>query len=420
MTGSAVVRFTPPAILTGRDIDFLLDSLDRPPGNCWSGAPACRKGGDGVRPCRVAGPDPSVPPQMVFDGVVRSSATPSWLRTCSRRPYTRPCRTRSADPVGNCTSAAGSCADRTERFFREAARNRVPSRSTATSSVHRFWRCTARADTVVHFIADFDFGIPSIEGILDPYRRASDQGIGRLGGSRRLVRATSSWASASTRPRTTIVRKDHPWTGKPVPKPDHLPPAPRRVPGRLRRRHRAAGLALARTSVGCPRRAVPLHRLVGYLPGAIAFRRSAPAGSPRPTTCCTTDAQPHHAGRGRALWAAARQAEWALMGDPVPPLGDRGVFGNFLSRSNLPFERTPTAAYGRLLTALGYRAAGRGDRRTRTGRGRRRPVDGGYPGGRRGGRQARPAGGAPASRPGVSVLTGPAGWPRSTAPRSAR
>ena len=80
--------------------------------------------------------------------------------------------------------------------------------------------------------------------------------------------------------------------------------------------------------------------LLGYIPGAIAFRRS---GSARISPIF------HHlynlthnyltAGVAAGLWAlAAGHFEWAMLALPIHLSGDRGLFGNTYKPVSLPFE----------------------------------------------------------------------------------
>lgn len=86
--------------------------------------------------------------------------------------------------------------------------------------------------------------------------------------------------------------------------------------------------------------------VVGYIPGAIAFRRRAGRALP---------AIYHHlynvthsyltAGVVVALWAWANGGlEWAMLAIPIHLSGDRGLFGNTYKPVSLPFE--PVAAEG--------------------------------------------------------------------------
>jgi len=85
---------------------------------------------------------------------------------------------------------------------------------------------------------------------------------------------------------------------------------------------------------------------VGYLPGAVAFRRS-PRGTIAPLY--------HHlynlthsyltASVVAAAWAAASGSfEWAMLALPIHLSGDRGFFGNTYKPASLPFEPVPHAA----------------------------------------------------------------------------
>jgi hypothetical protein len=83
--------------------------------------------------------------------------------------------------------------------------------------------------------------------------------------------------------------------------------------------------------------------VVGYLPGAIAYRR---AGGGRIAPLY------HHlynvthsylvAGALVALWAVAGGGlEWAMLAVPIHLSGDRGLFGNLYKPVSLPFEPAP-------------------------------------------------------------------------------
>lgn len=82
--------------------------------------------------------------------------------------------------------------------------------------------------------------------------------------------------------------------------------------------------------------------IVGYLPGAIAYRRRK--GGPIPAAY-------HHiynfmhtylvVGAGVALWAWLGGPEWAMLAVPFHLSIDRGVFGNVFKPVALPFEPVP-------------------------------------------------------------------------------
>ena len=93
--------------------------------------------------------------------------------------------------------------------------------------------------------------------------------------------------------------------------------------------------------------------LIGYLPGARAFRR---AGGRRISPIY------HHlynvthnfltAGVVTALWAIAGGGlEWAMLATPLHLAGDRGIFGNGFKPPSLPFEEHRSAAEHRALEA---------------------------------------------------------------------
>lgn len=80
--------------------------------------------------------------------------------------------------------------------------------------------------------------------------------------------------------------------------------------------------------------------LIGYVPGAIAYRRQG-GGRIAPIY--------HHlynvthsfltGGAAVALWALATGgAEWAMLAIPIHYLGDRGIFGNIYKPTSLAFE----------------------------------------------------------------------------------
>jgi ribosome-associated toxin RatA of RatAB toxin-antitoxin module len=69
-----------------------------------------------------------------------------------------------------------------ERFQRDALRVEFEQESGDFDSFRGLWALRQRgADTVVRFEAEFDFGIPSLQGILDPI-------------AERVIRETVAWA----------------------------------------------------------------------------------------------------------------------------------------------------------------------------------------------------------------------------------
>ncbi|SCF38310.1 hypothetical protein [Micromonospora mirobrigensis] len=97
--------------------------------------------------------------------------------------------------------------------------------------------------------------------------------------------------------------------------------------------------------------------LIGYIPGAIAFRRSTDGNIPKIyyvlyNTMHSLITQSVVVG----LWLLFVGPEWALIVIPFHLFADRGLFGNFLKPFNLPFEPHPHPAYDKLLSSLGYPA----------------------------------------------------------------
>jgi hypothetical protein len=108
---------------------------------------------------------------------------------------------------------------------------------------------------------------------------------------------------------------------------------------------------------------------IGYLPGAIAFRRS-PTGQISRGYYVAYNAM-HSLLTGAALvalWALLVGPEWALLAVPIHLFGDRAIFGNTLKPFGVPFEPRAHPAFVRFEHA--FRA---GDTGTGTGTGAVRP-----------------------------------------------
>jgi hypothetical protein len=93
--------------------------------------------------------------------------------------------------------------------------------------------------------------------------------------------------------------------------------------------------------------------VVGYFPGAIAFRRSPDGRIHRAyyvlyNVMHSLITQAAIAG----LWMWTIGPEWALLAIPFHVLGDRGVFGNFLKPFGLPFEPVRLPLYDRIVAVL--------------------------------------------------------------------
>lgn len=93
--------------------------------------------------------------------------------------------------------------------------------------------------------------------------------------------------------------------------------------------------------------------LIGYIPGAIAFRRSKDG---RISKAYYVMYNVMHSmltqGAVVAIWGFTYHWEWALLAIPWHLFGDRGVFGNFLKTFSLPFEPHETPGYRRLIDGL--------------------------------------------------------------------
>jgi hypothetical protein len=86
--------------------------------------------------------------------------------------------------------------------------------------------------------------------------------------------------------------------------------------------------------------------LVGYLPGAIRFRRSADGRIPKGYYVAYNTMHSLVAGAVMAgLWAWLVEPEWALLAIPIHLMGDRGLFGNSLKPFGVPFEPAAHPAF---------------------------------------------------------------------------
>ncbi|MGJ5755163.1 hypothetical protein FB563_3377 [Streptomyces puniciscabiei] len=93
--------------------------------------------------------------------------------------------------------------------------------------------------------------------------------------------------------------------------------------------------------------------VLGYIPGAIAYRRSPDHRIHRGyymayNTMHSLVTQSAVVG----LWIWLAGPEWALLAIPFHLFGDRGIFGNFLKPFGLPFEPEPNAEFQRLIANL--------------------------------------------------------------------
>jgi hypothetical protein len=92
---------------------------------------------------------------------------------------------------------------------------------------------------------------------------------------------------------------------------------------------------------------------LGYVPGAIAYRRSANRKIPKAYYAAYNLM---HSGLTAvavgAAWAKLVRPEWALLGIPLHIGFDRGIFGNFLKPFSVPFEPEPHPAWERVRDEL--------------------------------------------------------------------
>lgn len=90
--------------------------------------------------------------------------------------------------------------------------------------------------------------------------------------------------------------------------------------------------------------------VIGYLPGAVAFRRAA--GSPTSRVYYRLYNAMHSmvsAAAVAVVWCLLVRPEWALLALPIHLCGDRAVFGNFLKPFGVSFEPATHPAYQELV-----------------------------------------------------------------------
>jgi hypothetical protein len=99
--------------------------------------------------------------------------------------------------------------------------------------------------------------------------------------------------------------------------------------------------------------------LIGYLPGAIAYRRSE---SKRISKVYYALYDTMHsivtASAVVGLWCLAVGPEWALLASPIHIGIDRGIFGNFLKSLSVPFEPEPHPVWAEVKDSLTVPAPG--------------------------------------------------------------
>lgn len=102
--------------------------------------------------------------------------------------------------------------------------------------------------------------------------------------------------------------------------------------------------------------------VIGYLPGAVAFRRSR-TGRISKNYYLAYNIMHSMITQGAVIlvWGFTIGWEWALLAIPWHLFADRGVYGNFLKPFGLPFEPHAAPGYRRLMDEVTVPASG-GDR----------------------------------------------------------
>jgi hypothetical protein len=86
--------------------------------------------------------------------------------------------------------------------------------------------------------------------------------------------------------------------------------------------------------------------VIGYIPGAIAFRRSPDKRIARSYYVAYNVMHSLvTAGVLAGVWALLVRPEWALLALPIHLMGDRALFGNSFKPFGVAFEPEPHAAY---------------------------------------------------------------------------
>jgi hypothetical protein len=86
--------------------------------------------------------------------------------------------------------------------------------------------------------------------------------------------------------------------------------------------------------------------VIGYLPGAIAYRRAPERTIPRQYYVLYNAMHSLlSAGAVAGLWCLLVRPEWALLALPLHLCGDRAIFGNFLKPFGVTFEPTTHPSY---------------------------------------------------------------------------
>ena len=89
--------------------------------------------------------------------------------------------------------------------------------------------------------------------------------------------------------------------------------------------------------------------LIGYVPGAIAYRRSRDGRIHKAYYVLYNTAHSFLTGAAlAAVWARLVGREWALLVIPMHLAGDRALFGNFMKPFSVDFEPKAHPAYARV------------------------------------------------------------------------
>ncbi len=90
--------------------------------------------------------------------------------------------------------------------------------------------------------------------------------------------------------------------------------------------------------------------LIGYLPGAVAYRRARGGDIGRGFYVLYNSMHSFlSAGTVAGVWCLLVRPEWALLALPIHLCGDRAIFGNFLKPFGLSFEPVTHPAYKELV-----------------------------------------------------------------------
>ena len=94
--------------------------------------------------------------------------------------------------------------------------------------------------------------------------------------------------------------------------------------------------------------------VIGYIPGAIAYRRSGDGRISRIYYLLynTTHSMAFNAAVA-GLWVLLIGPEWSLLALPIHLCGDRGLFGNYLKPFSVPFEPHVIPAFTRFEDEIG-------------------------------------------------------------------